>query len=108
MSPISVTATSKKKGEQQVASKCNVCGCTEAESLTDAKTLGLRQEFESGIYTCCQIAAWAHEQWVAWFEATSEDANRGSYTTATADYEERDAALVPVRFRRPVPWFRRT
>jgi hypothetical protein len=25
------------------------------------------------VYTCCQIAKWANEQWLAWFEATQED-----------------------------------
>jgi hypothetical protein len=55
-------------------SKCRLCGCTEADSIADAKTLGLEEELQKGVYTCCQIAAWAHEQWLAWFEATNEDA----------------------------------
>jgi hypothetical protein len=33
------------------------CGCTASQALADAKTLGLQQEFQSGIYTCCQMAA---------------------------------------------------
>ena len=87
--------------------KCNLCGSTDAESLADAKTLGLDEEFRAGVYTCCQIGEWAHEQWTAWFEATTEDAKRGCEETIRADYEAEDAALVLVRFRRPVPWFRR-
>ena len=89
-------------------SKCRLCGCTEADSIADAKTLGLEEEIQNGVYTCCQIAAWAHEQWLAWFEATKEDAKRGCEKTVRADYEKAEMALVPVRFRRPVPWFRRT
>jgi hypothetical protein len=89
-------------------SKCRLCGCTEADSIADAKTLGLEEELQNDVYTCCQIAAWAHEQWLAWFEATNEDAKRGCEKTVCADYEKAEVALVPVRFRRPVPWFRRT
>jgi len=58
-------------------SKCRLCGCTEVDSIADAKTLGLEEELQNGVYTCCQIAAWAHEQWLAWFEETKEDAKRG-------------------------------
>ena len=93
---------------KQMESICKLCGCTESDSIADAKTLGLQEEFETGVYTCCQIAAWAHEQWVAWFEAANEHANRGSDTAANADCAEEDTVLVPVRFRCPVPWFRRT
>jgi hypothetical protein len=89
-------------------SKCKLCGCTEADSIADAKTLGLEEELQNGVYTCCQIAAWAHEQWLAWFEATNQDAKRGCEKAVRTDYEEAEAALAPVRFRRPVPWFRRT
>ena len=53
--------------------KCPKCGRTEAQITADAKTLGLLQEFQSGVYNCCQIVEWADEQWLAWFEATEED-----------------------------------
>ena len=61
--------------------KCMNCGRTESQITADAKTLGLLQEFQSGVYTCCQIADWADEQWLAWFEATQQDnkADRNEY-----------------------------
>ena len=89
-------------------SKRKLCGCTEADLIADAKTLGLEEELQNRVYNCCQIAAWAHEQWLAWFEATDQDAKRGCEKAVRTDYEEAEAVLVPVRFRRPVPWFRRT
>ena len=60
-------------GEDIMIGKCKNCGCTESQAVADAKTLGLQEEFQRGIYTCCQIAGWAHEQWSAWFEATQQD-----------------------------------
>jgi hypothetical protein len=89
-------------------SKCILCGCTEAESVADSKTLGLHEELQNGVYSCCQITAWAHEQWLAWIEATNEDSSCGCGETVGTDYTDGDAVLVPVRFRHPVPWFRRT
>ena len=35
--------------------------------------LGLNDEFERGFYSCCQLVAWADEQWLAWTEAALED-----------------------------------
>jgi hypothetical protein len=35
--------------------------------------LGLVRELQRGIYTCCQIVAWADEQWLAWAEAARQD-----------------------------------
>jgi hypothetical protein len=61
---------------------CEKCGCTAQEAMANAKSLTLQQEFESGAYTCCQLAGWAHEQLTAWLQATQEDAEK---------------ALVPVR-----------
>jgi hypothetical protein len=58
-----------------MSNMCRTCGCTESLAVAHAKTLGLLQELQSGIYTCCQIAEWADEQWSAWFEAT-EEANK--------------------------------
>lgn len=86
---------------------CSNCGCTESQAMADAKTLGLLQEFQNGIYTCCQIAEWAHDQWSAWLEATQQDAKDPSEVSANAELDDAEAVLVPVRFRRPVPWFRR-
>jgi hypothetical protein len=39
-----------------MSNACKNCGCTESQVIADAKTLGLQQEYESRIYTCCQIA----------------------------------------------------
>ena len=52
---------------------CRHCGCTEAQVLEDARWLSLEQELRSGRYTCCQIVAWADEQWLAWMEAAEQD-----------------------------------
>ena len=75
--------------------------------MADARTLGLEQEFQNGIYSCCQIAEWAQEQWSAWFQATEEDAKYRNAADVSAELRDEEAVLVPVRFRRPVPWFRR-
>jgi hypothetical protein len=52
---------------------CRNCGSTESQARADARTLGFQQEFDNGVYTCCQVVAWADEQWHAWMEAASED-----------------------------------
>ncbi|MFL6446178.1 MAG: hypothetical protein ACJ746_00510 [Bryobacteraceae bacterium] len=88
-------------------SSCTGCGCTESQAIADAKTLGLQQEFENRKYTCCQIAEWADEQWSAWTEATHQDAEWRKDGRVSAELESAENALVPVRGRRPVPWFRR-
>jgi len=88
-------------------STCNSCGCTQSQAIADAKTLGLEQEFQSGIYTCCQIAEWTEEQWSAWAQATREDTDYGNDGSASAELDSKEAVLIPVRFRPPVPWFRR-
>jgi hypothetical protein len=87
--------------------KCTTCGCIKAQVIADAKTLGLQQELESGTYTCCQIAEWAHEQWLAWITATEEDTKNAEKEIEPSPFREMEGVLVPVRFRRPVPWFRK-
>ena len=82
------------------------CGCTESQVIADAKTLGIQQEFESGIYTCCQVEEWAQEQWSAWVEATRQDAGQADEGMNGSELDEPEATLVPVRLRRPVPWFK--
>jgi len=52
---------------------CRFCGCTESQARADAMVLGLNDEFERGLYSCCQLVAWADEQWLAWTEAALED-----------------------------------
>jgi hypothetical protein len=86
---------------------CDGCGCTKSQAMADAKTLGIEQEFQSGVYTCCQIADWAEEQWSAWAQATREDADYLDEGSTSAELDSEEAVLVPIRFRRPVPWFRR-
>ena len=86
---------------------CDACGLTEYQALVDAKALGMAEEFTRGLYTCCQIALWATEQSLAWLEAMHED-SKYSHAAPTPDEQgEKEPALVPVRFRRPAPWFRR-
>jgi hypothetical protein len=94
-------------GERKMTDTCRTCGRTESQAIADARAVGLHQEFQSGIYTCCQIAQWADEQWLAWFKATRADFNRVDDVTGGPELGEAEALLVPVRLRRPqVPWYR--
>ena len=86
---------------------CEACGLTESEALTAARTICLVEEFTCGIYKCCQIALWAGEQSSAWLEAMYEDSQYCDQAEGSAERGEKESALVPVRFRRPAPWFRR-
>jgi len=87
--------------------KCKNCGCVESRVVADAKTLGLLQELQSGVFTCCQISEWADEQRMAWFEATQEDSKFGDDVTIRSEFDEPEVELVPVRSRRQqVPWYR--
>jgi hypothetical protein len=52
---------------------CSGCGCTESQAMADARTLGLQRDFQIRLYSCCEIAAWADEQWLAWLEAAQQD-----------------------------------
>ena len=86
---------------------CKQCGRTDAQITADAKTLGLLQEFQSGLYTCCQIAEWADEQWLAWFEATQEDSKLVDDIASRPGIDDSECVFVPVRLRRQqVPWYR--
>jgi len=89
--------------------KCTNCERTESQITADVKTLGLLQEFQSGVYTCCQIVAWADEQCLAWFEATQDDSGLFENATGQPQVDEVDVegVLVPVRLRRQqIPWYR--
>ena len=89
--------------------KCRNCGRTESQIVADAKALGLLEEFQGGVHTCCQIVAWADEQWLAWFEATGEDSRVVDNMAGGLQFHDSDAegVLVPVRLRRrQVPWYR--
>jgi hypothetical protein len=86
--------------------KCMNCGRSASQAVADAKSLGLLEEFQNGIYTCCQVSDWADEQWLAWFEATQQDGRRMDALTSRS-LDESDAVPAPVRFRMPqVPWYR--
>ena len=80
---------------------CTTCVRTESQAIADARALGLQQEFESGIYTCCQIVAWADEQVLAWFQATHED--RWAKHDLTELASEAETVLVPLRRGLQVP-----
>ncbi|MBV9501531.1 MAG: hypothetical protein JO138_19355 [Acidobacteriaceae bacterium] len=86
---------------------CDACGLTESQALAAAKTIGLHEEFNCGLYSCCQVSAWADEQCLAWFEAVEEDAQLAQQALNTIDDFGKEAALVPVHLRRSVPWYRR-
>jgi hypothetical protein len=73
----------------------------------EAKTLGLQNEFHRGIYSCCQITDWAHEQRSVWLEATQQDAKDPHDLSASTELGDAEPVLVPVRLRRAVRWFRR-
>ena len=85
---------------------CEICGYNQSQVLADAKSLGLEEEFERGIYTCCQITEWADEQWLAWFEAIGADEDRLREAARLLQPPEENV-FVPVRLRQPqVPWYR--
>jgi hypothetical protein len=77
---------------------CRHCGCPAAEARADAKTLGLQDEFQRGIYICCQIVAWADEQWLAWMEAAEQDGLPVEEVTQPLEAEEAETLFVPVRW----------
>jgi hypothetical protein len=86
---------------------CMNCGRTQSQVIADAKTLGLLQEFEGGLYSCCQIMEWADEQCRAWFEALAQDGKLADDRTTGHDVDDSDIMLVPVHLRRKqVPWYR--
>src|SRR5690348_8501288 len=72
----------------KMTDKCTKCGRTESGMTADAKSLGLLQEFQCGVYTCCQVAEWADEQRLAWFEATAEDSRAADNRTARPHVDE--------------------
>jgi hypothetical protein len=89
--------------------KSTNCGHTESQVVADARALGLLREFQCGVYTCCQIAAWVDEQSLAWFEATTEDSRLVDNVTGCPQFNDSDSqgVLVPVRLRRrQVFWYR--
>ena len=78
---------------------CTVCGYSKSRVIADARTLGLEEDFRSGLYSCCQIACWADEQWAAWLEAMQQDQEAASARNSTVEPVDPDAALVYERLR---------
>jgi hypothetical protein len=73
--------------------------------------LGLNDEFERGLYSCCQLVAWADEQWLAWTEAASEDGKPLDKVTMPLEIHEAEPEPVLVRVRserkqgnKSLPW----
>ena len=79
---------------------CKTCASTESEAVANAKALGLLQELQTGVYTCCQIRQWTREQSLAWSEAAQQDGHSADSLTNRPELEEPEAVLVPVRLRR--------
>jgi hypothetical protein len=85
--------------------KCERCGRAGSRITANAKTLGLLQKPNSGVYTCCQIFQWANEQRLAWFEAIQQDGKLVEDIITRREFSESEVVLVPVRVRRAqVPW----
>ena len=78
---------------------CRFCGCTESQAKADAMVLGLKDEFEKGLYICCQVVAWADEQWLAWTEAASEDGQPLDQATKPLEIQEAEPEPLLVRVR---------
>jgi hypothetical protein len=76
---------------------CRYCGCKPSQARADAKTLGLQEEFQRGLYTCCQVVAWADEQWLAWVEAAEADGSPVEQATQPLEYADPELVFVPVR-----------
>jgi hypothetical protein len=91
-----------------MSNMCSACGYTQSQAIAEARTLGLQEELQSGLYSCCQIADWADKQWLAWLEAPEEDGKPADNVTKLLELGEARAALVRVRLRQPqFPWYRK-
>jgi hypothetical protein len=71
-----------------------LCRSRQAETMADARAIGLGDEFEAGLYSRMQINQWAGEQWLVWLEAMAQDRR------AAEGIEELEPVMVPVRVRR--------
>jgi hypothetical protein len=67
---------------------CRHCGCTASQAAADAAVLGFENEYQAGAYTCCQVVAWADEQWLAWAEAAAEDGKSEEEATKPLEVTE--------------------
>jgi hypothetical protein len=67
---------------------CRSCGSTRFQALADARTIGFQRELQNGVFTCCQIVAWADEQWLAWVEAAQQDGKSVDDVTSPLQCDE--------------------
>jgi hypothetical protein len=89
-----------EEDQTKINGVCRRCGCSEALAAADARAVGFLDEFMAGIYTCCQVAQWADEQWLAWLEAAYQDGKPAEVVTSPLELEP-EALFVPVRVRKP-------
>lgn len=82
-----------EREETKAGETLRLCRSRQAETLADARAIGLGDEFEAGLYSRMQINQWAGEQWLAWLEATAQDRQ------AAEGLDNSEAQLVPVRVR---------
>lgn len=68
------------------------------QASADAAVLGFQAEYQAGLYTCCQVVAWADEQWLSWAEAAAEDGKCEEEATKPLEVLE-CPGVVPVRLR---------
>jgi hypothetical protein len=93
-------AVQQKARSKMMSNTCRICGSRESQTIADARTLGLLNELQSGVYTCCQIVAWADEQWLAWAQAAEEDGKWADDVTRPLESAEAETVIIPIRLRR--------
>jgi hypothetical protein len=76
---------------------CRHCGCSASLAAADALVLGFQDEFQAGIYSCCQVVTWADEQWMAWTDAAAEDGRAAEEVTKPLEVMD-CPGVVPIRF----------
>ena len=84
-----------ERKEPDSSETLRLCRGRQSQALSDAKVLGLEQEFEAGLYTRSQVSQWAGEQWLVWLEAAAQDR-----MSAQQEAEASEGQLVPVPVRR--------
>ena len=87
--------------QRSINGLCRHCGCNQAQAAADAQVLGFKEEFASGIYSCCQVVQWADEQWLAWLNAAEEDGKMAENVTGPLEISEPAREFVRVRSRKP-------
>jgi hypothetical protein len=78
---------------------CRTCGSTKSQAMADARTLGFERELKNGFYNCCQIAAWADEQWLTWLEAARQDGKPAVEITKPLECDHAEAVLTFIRHK---------